>query len=85
MNATVAGDITVFMVYSLQMIESQGELRDTQEKVKELQGKILNLETSRRQMDDQREQENCEDGQLEKLRDQVGLVYVVNIIETIFW
>ncbi|XP_056595003.1 centromere-associated protein E isoform X2 [Triplophysa dalaica] len=53
------------------MIESQGELRDTQEKVKELQGKILNLESSRGQVDDQREQENCEDGQLEKLRDQI--------------
>lgn len=65
------------------MIESQAELRDTQEKVKELQGKILDLESSRVQMDDQREQKNCDDGQLEKLQDQVGLVYVVNVTETI--
>lgn len=59
------------------MIESQAELRDAQEKVKELQGKILDLESTKVQMVGQSEQKNLDDGQLEKLQDQVGLLYVI--------
>uniref|UniRef100_A0A9J8BZ24 Centromere-associated protein E n=1 Tax=Cyprinus carpio carpio TaxID=630221 RepID=A0A9J8BZ24_CYPCA len=46
------------------MIETQAELRDAQEKVKELQGKLHSLES-------QREEKSCEDGQLDKLHDQI--------------
>ncbi|KAF4119173.1 hypothetical protein G5714_001224 [Onychostoma macrolepis] len=54
------------------MIETQAELRDSQEKVKELQGKLHNLESQRVQMVDQHEdQKSCEDGQLDKLQDQI--------------
>ncbi|XP_073698964.1 uncharacterized protein [Garra rufa] len=54
------------------MIETQAELRDAQEKVKELQGKLHNLESQSVQMVDQHEdQKNGEDGQLEKLQEQI--------------
>ncbi|XP_016422139.1 centromere-associated protein E-like isoform X9 [Sinocyclocheilus rhinocerous] len=51
------------------MIETQAELRDAQEKVKELQGKLHRTESQRVQTVDQ--QKSCEDGQLDKLRDQI--------------
>nr|XP_055062269.1 centromere-associated protein E [Misgurnus anguillicaudatus] len=53
------------------MIESQAELRDAQVKVKELQGKLQNLDSSRVQTIDPCEQRNHEDGQLENLQDQI--------------
>lgn len=55
------------LLYSLQMIETQAELRDAQETVKDLQGKIHNLESQRVQMVDQHEDQNKED----QLQDQV--------------
>ncbi|XP_016349657.1 centromere-associated protein E-like isoform X2 [Sinocyclocheilus anshuiensis] len=51
------------------MIETQAELRDAQEKVKELQGKLHRTESQRVQTVDQ--QKSCEDGQLDKLQDQI--------------
>ncbi|XP_016113871.1 centromere-associated protein E [Sinocyclocheilus grahami] len=53
------------------MIETQAELRDAQEKVKDLQGRLHNLESQRVQKVDQYvDQKNCEDGHLDKLQDQ---------------
>lgn len=50
------------LLYSLQMIETQAELRDAQETVKDLQGKIHTLESQRVQTADQHEdQKNKED------------------------
>lgn len=55
------------------MIETQAELREAQEKVKDLQGRLHNLQSQRVQKVDQYEdQKNCEDGQLDKLQDQVA-------------
>lgn len=55
------------------MIETQAELREAQEKVKDLQGRLHSLESQRVQKVDQYEdQKNCEDGQLDKLQDQVA-------------
>lgn len=56
------------LLHSLQMIETQAELRDAQETVKDLQGKILSLESQRVQTDDQHEeQKNKEDQVLVKI------------------
>ncbi|XP_016115359.1 centromere-associated protein E-like [Sinocyclocheilus grahami] len=51
------------------MIETQAELRDAQEKVKELQGKLHRTVSQRVQTVEQ--QKSCEDGQLDKLQDQI--------------
>ncbi len=62
------------------MIETQAELRDAQEKVKDLQGKLHNLESQRVQMVVQHEdQKSCEDGPLDKLQDQVPELFDIYI------